>query len=58
MILLTAAMFTKGFTLLAILSGVVLLGMMTMALGMFGLAWNMTDGTREEEYVGLAAQPG
>jgi hypothetical protein len=58
MILLTAAMFAMGFTVLGVVSGLILSCMTAMALALISLAWSMTGGERRDDTLGLAAQPG
>jgi hypothetical protein len=58
MTLLTAAMFAKGYTILALISGLVLTTMTATALALFSLAWTMMGDAPDDEFAELVVQPG
>ena len=58
MALLTALMFVKGYTILAVISGLVLTSMTAMALALFGLAWSMASDGGEDAIAEPSVQPG
>lgn len=58
MTLLTALMFAKGHTVLAVVSGLILTSMTAMALGLISLAWSMVSDGETDEITELAPLPG
>ena len=54
--LLTVSMFANGYLVAAILSGLVLSMLLSMALVLLALAWSLTDGRKENAALELVAQ--